>query len=111
MNMRDGSLLCVGKGNDEWNQSAPHGAGRLYSRSAAKHKFTVEEYERIMREAGIYSTSVDMSTLDECPMAYKGMEYIVDNIAPTADIIKVLKPVYNFKATSPVKKKESMDGE
>ena len=109
--MRDGSLLCVGKGNDEWNQSAPHGAGRLYSRSAAKHKFTVEEYERIMREAGIYSTSVDMSTLDECPMAYKGMKDIADNIEPTADIIKVLKPVYNFKATSSVKKKESMDGE
>ena len=109
INMRDGSLLCVGKGNDEWNQSAPHGAGRLYSRSAAKHKFTVEEYERIMREAGIYSTSVDISTLDECPMAYKGMEDIVDNIEPTADIIKVLKPVYNFKATSPLKK-ESFEG-
>lgn len=111
INMRDGSLLCVGKGNDEWNQSAPHGAGRLYSRSAARHEFTVEEYEKIMREAGIYSTSVDMSTLDECPMAYKGMRDIVDNIEPTADIIKVLKPVYNFKATSPVKKKESMNGE
>lgn len=111
INMRDGSLLCVGKGNDEWNQSAPHGAGRLYSRSAAKHEFTVEEFERTMREAGIYSTSIDMSTLDECPMAYKGMKDIVDNIEPTADIIKILKPVYNFKATSPVKKKESMDGE
>ena len=110
INMRDGSLLCVGKGNDEWNQSAPHGAGRLYSRSAARHKFTVEEYERIMHEAGIYSTSVDISTLDECPMAYKGMKDIVDNIEPTADIIKILKPVYNFKATSPLKK-SSMDNE
>ena len=104
INMRDGSLLCVGKGNEDWNQSAPHGAGRLFSRSAAKHEFTVEEFEETMRKAGIYSMSIDMSTLDECPMAYKGMGDIVGNIEPTADIIKILKPVYNFKATSPVRK-------
>jgi RNA-splicing ligase RtcB len=104
INMRDGSLLCVGKGNEDWNYSAPHGAGRLFSRSAAKYEFTVEEYAKTMKEAGIYSSCIDWSTLDECPMAYKGMEDIVNNIEPTADIIKVLKPLYNFKATSPVKK-------
>ena len=101
INMRDGSLLCRGKGNPDWNYSAPHGAGRLFSRGAAFHEFTLEEYERTMREAGIYSTTVDGSTLDECPMAYKGMKDIVDNIAPTAEIIKILKPIYNFKATRP----------
>ena len=101
INMRDGSLLCRGKGNPDWNYSAPHGAGRLFSRGAAFHEFTLEEYERTMREAGIYSTTVDGSTLDECPMAYKGMKDIVDNIAPTAEIIKILKPIYNFKATKP----------
>ena len=101
INMRDGSLLCRGKGNPDWNYSAPHGAGRLFSRGAAFYEFTLEEYERTMREAGIYSTTVDGSTLDECPMAYKGMKDIVDNIAPTAEIIKILKPIYNFKATKP----------
>lgn len=101
INMRDGSLLCVGKGNADWNYSAPHGAGRLFSRSAAMHEFTLEEYAKTMAEAGIYSTSIDQSTLDECPMAYKGMKDIVDNIEPTADIIKILKPIYNFKATKP----------
>ena len=101
INMRDGSLLCRGKGNPDWNYSAPHGAGRLFSRGTAFHEFTLEEYERTMREAGIYSTTVDGSTLYECPMAYKGMKDIVDNIAPTAEIIKILKPIYNFKATKP----------
>lgn len=109
INMRDGSLFCIGKGNEDWNESAPHGAGRLYSRSAAMHEFTLEEYEKTMKEAGIYSTSVDRSTLDECPMAYKGMKDIVDNIEPTAEIVKFLKPVYNFKATSPLKKGEEDD--
>lgn len=100
INMRDGSLLCIGKGNDDWNCSAPHGAGRLLSRMDSREKFTLEEYQKTMQEAGIYSTSIDRSTLDECPMAYKGMRDIVDNIEPTAEIIKILKPVYNFKATS-----------
>ncbi len=100
INMRDGSLLCIGKGNDDWNCSAPHGAGRLLSRMDSREKFTLEEYQKTMQEAGIYSTSIDRSTLDECPMAYKGMKDIVDNIGPTAEIIKILKPAYNFKATS-----------
>lgn len=106
INMRDGSLLCIGKGNEDWNCSAPHGAGRLYSRMDAKNRFTVEEFEHTMRAAGIYSTSIDRSTLDECPMAYKGMKDIVDNITPTAEIVKILKPVYNFKATSSQIKKD-----
>lgn len=104
INMRDGSLLCIGKGNEDWNCSAPHGAGRLFSRSTAKEEFTIDEYAKTMEEAGVYSTCIDGSTLDECPMAYKGMGDIVNNIEPTAEIVKILKPVYNFKATSPVKK-------
>lgn len=100
INMRDGSLLCVGKGNPDWNCSAPHGAGRAHSRSEAKRLFTVEEYEKTMQDAGIFSTSVNRSTLDECPMAYKGMAEIVDNIGETAGIISYLKPLYNFKANS-----------
>ncbi len=97
MNMRDGSLICIGKGNPDWNFSAPHGAGRLYSRMAAKEKFTVEDFMRSME--GIYTTTVNASTLDECPMAYKSMDDIVKNIAPTAEIIKTIKPLYNFKAS------------
>ena len=100
INMRDGSLLCVGKGNPDWNYSAPHGAGRSHSRGDARRMFTVGEYEETMKAAGIFSTSVNESTLDECPMAYKGMENIVDNIGDTAEIILRLKPVYNFKAGS-----------
>ena len=101
INMRDGSLICVGKGNPDWNYSAPHGAGRNYSRKDAKHIFTVEEYEQTMAEAGIFSTSVNAATLDECPMAYKGINDIVDNIGDTAEIISRLRPLYNFKADSP----------
>ncbi|MBR5126497.1 MAG: RtcB family protein [Oscillospiraceae bacterium] len=96
INMRDGSLICIGKGNPEWNCSAPHGAGRLFSRGAARHNFTVEAYAQQMQ--GIYTTSVSEDTLDECPMAYKPMESIVANIAPTATIQKIIRPVYNFKA-------------
>jgi len=96
INMRDGSLICTGKGNEDWNFSAPHGAGRLMSRSAAKESFTVSEFKKQME--GIYTTCVGRSTLDECPMAYKGMADIVDNIGPTAQIQSVIKPVYNFKA-------------
>lgn len=96
INMRDGSLLCTGKGNKDWNCSAPHGAGRLMSRSAAKEAFTVSEFEREME--GIYTTSVGRSTLDECPMAYKRMNDIVDNIDPTVTIDAIIKPIYNFKA-------------
>lgn len=96
INMRDGSLICAGKGNDDWNQSAPHGAGRLMSRSAAKESFTVSEFKQQMN--GIYTTSVNRDTLDECPMAYKGMSDIVDNIGDTVDVIQVIRPIYNFKA-------------
>lgn len=96
INMRDGSLICTGKGNEDWNCSAPHGAGRLMSRSAAKQAFTVSEFKKQMD--GIYTTSVGQSTLDECPMAYKNMSDIVDNIGPTVTIDAVIKPIYNFKA-------------
>lgn len=96
INMRDGSLICVGKGNPDWNYSAPHGAGRLFGRMAAKKEFTVDEFKESMK--GIYTTSVNFDTLDECPMAYKSMEDIVNNITDTVDILKVIKPVYNFKA-------------
>ena len=96
INMRDGSLICVGKGNEDWNFSAPHGAGRLMSRRKAKESYTVSEFKKQM--AGIFTTSVNAQTLDECPMAYKGMEDIVENIGDTAEIVKVIRPVYNFKA-------------
>lgn len=96
INMRDGSLICIGKGNEDWNCSAPHGAGRLMSRAQAKQSFTVSEFKKQM--ADIYTTSVSRATLDECPMAYKNMQDIVDNIGPTAEIVKVIKPIYNFKA-------------
>lgn len=97
INMRDGSLLCVGKGNEEWNFSAPHGAGRLMSRKAAFTRLSLEEFRTEME--GIYSTCVSDATLDESPMAYKSMEDIISQIAPTVDIVKRIKPIYNFKAT------------
>jgi RNA-splicing ligase RtcB len=100
INMRDGSLICVGKGNKEWNYSAPHGAGRLMSRSEAKQSFSVSEYKETMQEAGIYTTSIGISTLDECPMAYKPINEIIDNIQVTVDIVKIIKPIYNFKANT-----------
>lgn len=96
MNMRDGSLICRGKANEEWNCSAPHGAGRLYSRSEVKEHFTLTQYKQAMK--GIHSPSVDRSTLDECPMAYKPMEQIVSKITPTVEIERIIKPLYNFKA-------------
>ena len=96
INMRDGSLICTGKGNGDWNNSAPHGAGRLLSRTAALEKLTMEEYEKQME--GIYTTCVNTSTLDESPMAYKNIDEIIENIEPTAEIISHIKPIYNFKA-------------
>ena len=98
INMRDGSLICIGKGNEEWNFSAPHGAGRLYSRTQAKNNFTVDEFKQSMN--GIYTNSVNEFTLDESAMAYKGIDNILNNIEPTAKILKVIKPVYNFKANN-----------
>ena len=96
LNMRDGSLICTGKGNPDWNYSAPHGAGRLYSRSEAKKTFDISDYQKQME--GIYTTSVDESTLDECPVAYKPSQSIIDAIGPTVDIVKRIRPIYNFKA-------------
>ena len=96
INMRDGSLICIGKGSPDWNFSAPHGAGRLMSRSAAKASFTVSEFKKQMQ--GIYTTSVGSATLDECPMAYKSVSDIVDNIGDTAEVAEVIRPIYNFKA-------------
>ena len=97
INMRDGSLLCIGKGNPEWNLSAPHGAGRLMSRAKAFEKLTMEEYRKEME--GIYTTCVNENTLDESPMAYKSMEEILRHIGDTAEVISRIKPIYNFKAS------------
>ena len=96
MNMRDGCIIARGKGNADWNYSAPHGAGRLMSRIRAKETLTLSEYEKSME--GIYTTSVDSSTIDESPMAYKPMDEIIKNIGDTVEILEIIKPVYNFKA-------------
>jgi RNA-splicing ligase RtcB len=96
INMRDGSLICVGKGNQDWNQSAPQGAGRLMSRSAARESITLSQFRESME--GIYSTTINKSTIDESPFAYKPMDEIVANVAETVEIVKIIKPVYNFKA-------------
>ena len=96
INMRDGSILAVGKGNPDWNFSAPHGAGRLMSRTKARAELKMAEYKDTM--SGIYTTSVNESTIDEAPMAYKSMDDIISVIDETVDVIEILKPVYNFKA-------------
>lgn len=96
MNMRDGSLICIGKGNPDWNYSAPHGAGRIMSRGQAKEKISMDEYKQSMK--GIYTSCVSTSTIDESPMVYKPMKEIINNINDTVDIIDVIKPIYNFKA-------------
>ena len=96
INMRDGSLICIGKGNEEWNCSAPHGAGRLMSRKAAFHDLSMDEFRKEME--GIYTTCVVPDTLDESPMAYKSMDEIVSQIGPTAEIVERIRPIYNFKA-------------
>lgn len=97
LNMRDGLLLCKGKGNPEWNYSAPHGAGRLYSRSKAKETFTVEEYKEQMK--GIFSTCINENTLDEAPFAYKDYQEIMECIEPTVEVLDRLIPIFNFKAS------------
>lgn len=96
INMRDGSIIAVGKGNKDWNQSAPHGAGRIMSRIKAKETFTLDEFEKSMK--GIYTTSVSVETIDEAPFVYKPMREIIDNIQDTVEIKKIIKPIYNFKA-------------
>lgn len=97
INMRDGSVLATGKGNPDWNYSAPHGAGRLMSRTKAKETLSMEEYKNVMK--GIYTTSVNEATLDEAPMAYKSLDDIIDAIKESVNIIDIMKPVYNFKAS------------
>ena len=97
INMRDGSVLAVGKGNSEWNYSAPHGAGRIMSRTRAKNELSLEEYRKMME--GVYTTSVNENTLDEAPMAYKSLGDIIDVIRESVDVIDVMKPIYNFKAS------------
>ena len=96
INMRDGCIIGTGKGNDDWNQSAPHGAGRVMSRTKAKELVSLEEFEKSMD--GIYTTSVNQSTIDESPMAYKTMDEIIGNIKDTVEIVDIIKPIYNFKA-------------
>ena len=96
INMRDGSVIAYGKGNPEWNFSAPHGAGRLMSRTKAKDTLTMDEYRESMK--GVYTTSVNEFTLDEAPMAYKSLDDIIDVITESVDVVEVIKPVYNFKA-------------
>lgn len=97
INMRDGSIIAIGKGNEDWNCSAPHGAGRLMSRSQAKKTVDYDEYVKSME--GIYTTSVNQSTIDESPMVYKDMQEIIDNIQDTVEIERIIKPIYNFKAS------------
>ena len=96
MNMKDGCLIVVGKGNEDWNYSAPHGAGRIMSRIQAKKVLSMQDYQNEMKD--IYTTSVCQETIDEAPMVYKPMQEIIDNIKDTADIDSIIKPVYNFKA-------------
>lgn len=98
INMRDGSILAIGLGNSEWNYSAPHGTGRIMSRSKAKSSISLEEYKEAMK--GVYTTSVNEHTLDETPMAYKSLDDIIDVIKETVIPINIMKPVYNFKASS-----------
>ena len=96
INMRDGSVLAIGKGNPEWNYSAPHGAGRLMTRSSAREQLNLEEYKKEM--AGVYTTSVNEATLDEAPMAYMSIDDIIDVIRESVDVIDITKPIFNFKA-------------
>lgn len=97
INMRDGCIIGIGKGNEDWNCSAPHGAGRIMSRSKAKEMVSLDEFRQSME--GIYTTSVNQSTVDESPMVYKPIDEIVENIKDTVEIVKIIKPIYNFKAS------------
>ncbi|HHX67125.1 MAG TPA: RtcB family protein [Gallicola sp.] len=96
INMRDGCIIAKGKGNDDWNQSAPHGAGRIMSRMEAQRKLNLEDFKKTMKD--VHTTSVSEKTIDEAPMAYKPMQEIIDNIGDTVEILKIIKPIYNFKA-------------
>ena len=96
MNMRDGCIIGKGKGNEDWNYSAPHGAGRIMSRASARNNINLEEFKETMKD--IYTSTANESTIDEAPMAYKPAQEIIDNISDTVEIIKIIKPIYNFKA-------------
>ena len=96
--MKEGSLICIGKGNKSWNYSAPHGAGRLMSRAQARNTLSIEEFKQSM--SNIYSSTVCESTLDEAPMAYKPIEVITNDIKETVDVVTQIKPIYNYKATN-----------
>lgn len=107
INMRDGSVIATGKGNPEWNYSAPHGAGRVMSRAAARASVNLEEYRKSME--GIYTTSVNKNTIDEAPMVYKSLEDIIGVISESVDIVDIMKPVYNFKAADDLPWKQNKD--
>ena len=96
INMRDGSIIAIGKSNSKYNFSAPHGAGRIISRHQAKKILSLSDFKESMK--GIYSTSICQSTIDESPFVYKSIEDIIPNILPTVDIVKIIKPIYNYKA-------------
>ena len=98
LNSADGTLICKGKGNQQWNNSAPHGAGRLMSRTEAKKTLTVDDYQAKLSDSGVYSTTADITTLDESPDAYKNADTIKSQIMDTVDVVKVLRPIYNFKS-------------
>lgn len=108
INMKDGALLCVGKGNPEWNYTAPHGSDRVMKRSEAKETISLEDYRKEME--GIFSTSVSESTIDESPMAYRRIDEIMDAIQPTAEVIDIITPIYNFKASKRADDKDTADG-
>lgn len=97
INMRDGSIIAIGKGNPDWNYSAPHGAGRVFSRTQAMQNLDMQDFKDTMKD--VWTTSVNEETLDEAPMAYKSMEEIMSNIGDTVDVVRIIKPVYNFKAS------------
>lgn len=109
INMRDGCLICRGKGNPDWNYTAPHGAGRLMKRSEAKESISLNEYKEAMK--GIFSTSVNESTIDESPMAYRSADDIIDTVEPTVEITDISAPVYNFKASKAFFDEDTADGQ
>lgn len=109
INMKDGALICRGRGNVDWNYTAPHGSGRVLRRSEAKELITLDEFKAEME--GVFTTSVNESTIDESPMAYRRVDEILNTIDPTAEVVERILPVYNFKASRPVTDEDTMDGE
>ena len=109
INMKDGALICRGRGNVDWNYTAPHGSGRVLRRSEAKELITLDEFKAEME--GVFTTSVNESTIDDSPMAYRRVDEILNTIDPTAEVVERILPVYNFKASRPVTDEDTMDGE